>query len=366
MKNPQLKLMLAASAVAIAAGSPWVLAQDDTAPAEPAVEEAAAEETPAEESGAEESAAPAVAVKPRASEIMPLSDKGLLLDVALSGKHLFAVGDRGVVLVSNNARQWAQVATPTRSALTGISFGDENTGWAVGHDAVILKTADGGKTWALQNFQPELEKPFLAVLALDADNAIAVGAYGLMMRTTDGGSTWAEADAPAVRGDELHLNKIGRLANGHLMVVGEQGTLGLSTDGGVTWEKLTAPYEGSLFGVQPSGASGAYIYGLRGNVFRIDDPKTGTWTPVDVGTVSSFFGGAPLSDGGVALVGLAGKALKVDAGGSVSSITVTRPTTDANGTTLDKEVTGSFSSAVVWAGRLVVVGELGVQSAPIN
>ncbi len=366
MKKTQLKLILAASAVALAAGSPWSLAQDETPPAEAPAEAAPAEEAVAEESSSPEASPPAVAVKPRNAEILPLADKGLLLDVALSGKHLFAVGDRGVVLVSNNAREWAQVASPTRSALAGISFGDENNGWAVGHDAVIVKTGDGGKTWALQNFQPELEKPLLAVLAIDTDNAIAVGAYGLMMRTTDGGSTWAEADAPAIRADELHLNKITKLANGNLLVVGEQGTIGLSADGGNTWEKLASPYDGSLFGAQPNGANGAFIYGLRGNVYKTDDIKTAQWTLVDVGTVSSFFGGAPTTDGGVALVGLAGKVLKLDASGTVTPITVTRPTTDANGTTLDKEVTGSFSAALVWAGRLVVVGELGVQSAPLN
>lgn len=381
MTNPSLKALLAVAAFATAALSFSLSAQDEAAttevPAEVVEVDAAAAEPVAEASEAEAEtdaaapesaveAAPAAPVKSRDAEILPLASKGLLLDVADSGKFLFAVGDRGVVLVSKNAKDWAQVKTPTRSALAGISFGSESVGYAVGHDAVILKTADGGKTWALQNFQPELEKPLLAVLAVDADNAIAVGAYGLMMRTTDGGGTWAEMEAPEVRGDELHLNKITKLANGELLVVGEQGTMGLSTDGGNTWLKLTAPYDGSLFGAQPLGATGAVIYGLRGNVFKSDDPKAGTWTQVDVGTVSSFFGGASLPDDGVALVGLAGKVLKIDGSGSITPMTITRAQTDANGTTTDKEVTGSFSAALAWSGQLVVVGELGVQSAKIN
>jgi len=380
MNKPPLKALLAVSALALVSASPWLFAQDEPAaeaPAEASAEAAAAPageapaEAPAEgEAAAEgsesaEAEAPKAPVKPRPAEIMPLAAKGLLLGVANSGKHLFAVGDRGVVLVSNDSRQWAQVATPVRSALTDISFGSEAVGFAVGHDAVILKTADSGKTWALQNFQPELEKPFLAALALDDTNAFAVGAYGLMMKTSDGGDTWAEADAPAIRADELHLNDIAKLNNGSLVVVGEQGTIGLSTDSGATWEKIAAPYDGSLFGALPLGEAGAIIFGLRGNVFKTDDVKAAQWTQMDVGTVSSFFGGALIPDGGIALVGLAGKALKVDGSGSASAITVTRPTTDANGTTLDKEVTGSFSSAVVFAGRLVVVGELGVQSARI-
>lgn len=324
---------------------------------------AAADQGAEAESPAEPVAAP---VKPRPAELARLAARGLMLDVANSGKHLFAVGDRGTVLVSNNSRDWAQVQTPVRSPLAGIAFADENVGYAVGHDAVILKTTDAGKTWLLQNFQPELEKPFLDVIALDADNVIAIGGYGLMYRTTDGGATWNEADAPAIRGDELHLNAISRLGNGSLLVVGEQGTMGVSSDGGGTWEKLTSPYEGSLYGAIPVGSGGALIYGLRGNVYRSDDVKGGQWTQVSVDTVSSFFGGAALPDGGVALVGLAGKVLKLDASGGVLPVVVTTPRTDANGNTTDKEVTGSFAAAVAWAGRLVVVGEQGVQSVKIN
>lgn len=369
MKNPQLKTLAAATVVlAMAVGSPWLFAQEAEAPSAEALADTAA--APAEDVAAEEEAAPEAAaaapVKPRDAEILPLASKGLLLDIANSGKLLFAVGDRGVVLVSKNAKDWAQVKTPTRSALTGISFASESVGYAVGYDAVILKTSDGGKSWALQSFLPELEKPLLSVLAINADNAIAVGSYGLMMRTNDGGSTWTEMEAPEVRGDELHLNKITRLANGDLLVVGEQGTMGLSSDAGNTWVKIASPYDGSLFGAQPRGATGAVIFGLRGNVFKTDDVKAAAWTPVDVGTVSSFFGGASLPDDGVALVGLAGKVLKVDGSGSVTPMTITRAQTDANGATTDKEVTGSFSAALAWAGQLVVVGELGVQSAKIN
>jgi photosystem II stability/assembly factor-like uncharacterized protein len=341
MKNLRLKTFLAASTVLLAATSPWLRAQEEAASPPP--------------------------VKPRDAEIMPLAPKGLLLDVTSSGKHLFAVGDRGVILVSNNSKDWAQVPVPVRSALTGISFSSEQVGYAVGHDAVILKTADGGKTWALQNFEPELEKPFLSVLALDDDHVIGVGAYGLLYRTSDGGNTWAQSEeAVELLEGELHLNKIAKLANGNLLIVGEQGTMGLSTDGGETWQKLESPYDGSLFGAQQHGPNGAIVYGLRGNVFKCDDVAAAEWTQVDVDTVSSFFGGATLPDGSIALVGLAGKAIKLDASDAVTRVKVTQPQTDANGNTQEKDVTGSFSAALAWGGRLVVVGELGVQSAAIN
>lgn len=373
MRDSKKLTLLAGFALAAFAG---VLVAQDEAPAEAAPEAAPAEavaDAPVDETaaaeGGEEAAEPGAApVKPRPAEIALKAANGLMLGVVNSGRHLFVVGDRGTVLVSNNAKDWAQVQTPVRSALTSVSFASPDIGYAVGHDAVVLKTSDGGKTWLLQNFQPELEKPFLSVLALDADNVIAVGAYGLMYRTADGGGTWNEVDAPDIRGEELHLNHIGRLGDGGLLVVGEQGTIGVSADNGATWTKVTTPYDGSLYGSLPIGSGGALIYGLRGNVYRSDDVKAKTvaWSQVDLGTVASFFGGTALDTGEVVLVGLAGKAVRLGSDGSTRSIVVTRPLTDANGQTAEKQVTGSFSGVIAWAGRLVVVGEQGVQAAGLN
>lgn len=365
MKNPQLKTLAAAAALLAMAGvSPWLFAQEGE-PA-PAAEAPAAEvvaEAPVEEAAVEAPEAPAAApIKPRPSEILALTSKGLMLDVVNTGKRLIAVGDRGTVIVSNNGADWAQVQVPVRSPLTAISFADDANGWIVGHDAVILATKDGGKTWAMQNFAPELEKPFLDVIALDANNVLAFGAYGLLYKTSDGGTTWAMAEAPEIRADELHFNGANKLGNGSVLAVGEQGMLGLSTDGGTTWTKLTSPYDGSYYGALPLGDAGALVYGLRGNVYKTADVVNGPWTQVNTNTVSSFFGATALPDGGVALVGLAGAVLKVDASDNSTKLRVKVRGKDALGREVDKDVTGSFSSAAPFAGGLLVVGEQGVQS----
>ena len=349
MKNPQLKMLTAiATALAMSAASPWLFAQEG-------------EEAPAAEEAAPEAPA-APAVKPRPSENLPLTSKGLMLDVTNTGKRLFAVGDRGAVIVSNNGADWAQVQTPVRSPLTAVSFADEMNGWVVGHDAVILATKDGGKSWVMQNFGPELEKPFLDVIALDASNVIALGAYGLLYKTSDGGTTWAALDAQEIRADELHFNGAAKLGNGSVLVVGEQGMLGLSSDGGTSWTKLPSSYEGSYYGALPLGDAGAVVFGLRGNAYKTADVKSGQWTQINTDTVASFFGGAALPDGGVALVGLAGAVLKLDAADNATKLRVKVRGKDALGNELDKDVTGTFAAAAPFAGGLLLVGEQGVQS----
>lgn len=347
----------------------WAWAQDEAAPAEEAP--AAAAEEASADAGAGEAEAPAPAgpeVKPRDSDVLPLASRGLLLDVVNTGKRFVAVGTRGSILLSNTGKpaQWAQVKAPVRSPLTSVYFADEQNGWAVGHDAVILHTSDGGANWTLQNFQPQLEKPFLDVLFLDANAGFAVGAYGLMYHTQDGGKTWAEVDAPAIRGDELHFNAIGKLGNGKLFIAGEQGMLGVSSDSGVTWEKLQSPYEGSYFGVLPVGESGAMIFGLRGNIYINPDVGTGTWTKVQTPSVVSLFGGTLLPDGRAALVGINGTILLVDpVTSAVREQRVKIREKDKVGVERERIIASSISATVPMSGGLLLVGEEGVRTTAL-
>lgn len=291
--------------------------------------------------------APAVEVKPRPAEKMPLTPKSLLLDVTRAGDSFVAVGDRGAVILSKDGQSWEQVDVPVRSALTAVHFADAQHGWAVGHDAAIVATADGGRTWALQNFQPDLEKPLLDVLFLDASRGFAVGAYGLLLHTTDGGKAWAELDAPSIRADEVHFNAITRLGNGHLFIAGESGMLAVSGDEGRTWSKLASPYDSSYFGALPVGDKGALVYGLRGNAYVSQDVRSGRWTRLQTNSVASMFGGTVLPDGSYAMVGLNGVIFVTDAAGAVRSLQT--PT----GTPL--------SAAIPLDGGLLAVGESGVQ-----
>ena len=302
--------------------------------------------TPADASG--EAPEPKVEVKPHPAEIMPMTVKGLLLDVASTGTGYVAVGDRGGVLLSADGKAWTQAPVPVRAALTAVTFVDAQHGWAVGHDATIVATTDGGKSWTLQYFHPELEKPLLDVLFLDANRGFAVGAYGLFLKTEDAGKTWAEVDAPAVRADELHLNSIVKLNDGSLFIAGEAGTLAVSGDEGKTWTKLKSPYDSSLFGALPVGDKGALIFGLRGNVYLAQDVRADKWTRLETHSVASMFGGTLLPDGEMAMVGLNGVILLADAAGHVRA--------------LQSPVGTPLSAAVPLNGNLLAVGESGVQT----
>lgn len=301
---------------------------------------------------AQDSATPAPTdLQPRPAEIAQLAAKNLLLGLTRVNGRIAAVGDRGTIVFSADGITWQQSPAPAHATLTAVAFADANTGWAVGHDAAILHTKDGGKNWTLQNFQPQDSKPVLSVLALDAQRAYAAGAYGLLLATTDGGKTWTQLDAPPILEDGLHLNSLIRLNNGELFVTGETGLAGVSKDG-AKWSRLRLPYEGSLFGALPWGEKGVLVFGLRGNVLLTDDVRGNRWTAVNTGTVQSMFGGALLPGGGAVLVGGDGAILLVGADGKARSVPVVQ---DKKGLGA-----GTLSAVLPWKEQLLVVGELGV------
>jgi photosystem II stability/assembly factor-like uncharacterized protein len=244
-----------------------------------------------------------VAAAPESSEPSPLAHRALLLDITRVGDRLVAVGDRGHIIISaDEGATWSQCITPTRAMLTGVSFADEMNGWAVGHDGVILRTADGGKTWARQDKGTDTDTVFLDVLFLDAQRGFAIGAYGKFLVTLDGGQTWSER---RVYDEDLHLNRISQDLDGQLFLAGERGLILISSDQGVTWRRSPLAYEGSLFGIRPLTGGVLIAYGLRGHVFVSTDNGE-SWQPRETDAKVLLMACARLRDGVAVIAGQGG------------------------------------------------------------
>ena len=275
--------------------------------------------------------APAAQPPEPSAEHARLAARSLLIAVAAAGPRLVAVGDRGVIVLSDDrGRTWAQALdVPTQALLTGVCFLDEAHGVAVGHDEVILITADAGHSWKRTHFAPEAQRPLLDVWCGGGGRAIAVGAYSAYFVSQDGGESWATrkftpAPPPATRargesvGTEAaggyHLNRIVSSGDSRLYIAAEAGHLYRSEDGGASWAGLTSPYGGSFFGMLPLADGALLAFGLRGNLYRSADAGA-TWAKIPTGTVALLDGAARLAGQGVAIVGLAGVVLASDDGG---------------------------------------------------
>ncbi|HLA73527.1 MAG TPA: hypothetical protein VK624_18620 [Steroidobacteraceae bacterium] len=255
------------------------------------------------------------------AEIEPLAPQSLLLDLAVAGNRLVAVGERGHVLLSDDqGATWRQAkSVPTRAMLTAVFFADNTYGWAVGHDETIINTVDGGETWTRSHFAPEAQQPLLDLWFANRVSGIAVGAYGAYFTTNDGGRHWASgkfAPPPAARKDgsavpaadepppDYHLNRIVGVGN-RLYVAAEGGQLYRSDDRGARWRALPSPYEGSFFGLLPIRGDGLLAFGLRGHLYRSADAGE-TWHELESHTTAMLTDGIAINDLRVVIGGLAG------------------------------------------------------------
>ena len=268
-------------------------------------------------------AAPALADdhggKPQPTEYAVASDvaaQALLLDVARAGSRMVAVGEFGHVLLSDdNGGSWRQAASvPTRNTLVGVSFIDNQTGYAVGHAATILKTVDGGENWALQYVERNGETPLFAVHFADAQNGIAVGGFSYTFETDNGGESWIQRSLVEDSYDDFHLNDVFADTKGNLYIPAEFGTVYKSRDRGQNWQAIETGYDGSFWGGLGLSNGDVLVFGMRGNVWRSANAGK-SWKQVKTGTDQSVSGGTQLDDGRVVLAGLSGTVLVSKNGG---------------------------------------------------
>lgn len=273
--------------------------------------------------------------------LAPQAKSAVLLDLARAGARLVAVGERGIVLLSDdNGTSWRQAAVPVSVSLTAVQFVDANTGWAVGHGGVVLASRDGGEHWVVQldglrAAQLELaaatgqrlsasdpdaaaarvqtaerlagepaDKPFLALQFVDARHGLIVGAYGLAFRTDDGGTTWQSIMGQIDNPMGAHLSAITQQGE-HWFLAGEQGYLARSTDAGKSFTQLESPYAGSFFTLQMRDDGVLLVAGLKGNAFVSSDLGE-SFQPAPVSMPVSFSDAIRTDDGQLLLVNQSG------------------------------------------------------------
>ncbi len=296
------------------------------------------------------------------ARLTDLAPENLLTDVTRAGERIVAVGERGHIIYSDDeGKTWTQGEVPVSVTLTGIDFGSDTHGWAVGHSGVVLKTTDAGATWelqldgtralelaiesreeqiaameerieeapeeekgdlewalddlffALENLQADLDigpvNPLLDVWFENEQRGFVVGAYGMFLRTVDGGETWRDWAPRIDNRQNFHLNGITRITGGAIVLVGEAGQIHVSVDGGETFERRESPYDGSLFGVIGTGQVNEILaFGLRGNMlFSTDLGKSWRMVPNSAG--ATLNDGVVAEDGRITLVGNGGAVL---------------------------------------------------------
>ncbi|WP_211443117.1 WD40/YVTN/BNR-like repeat-containing protein [Collimonas humicola] len=258
----------------------------------------------------------------RPAQIRPQASSGPLLAAATAGagagSRIVAVGEHGVILLSDDGSTYRQArSVPTRAMLTTVCFIDRNTGWAAGHDGVVLKTTDGGENWQLLRQQYGQEQPILSIWFGDASNGIAVGLFGMALSTSDGGASWSELKLASGDAADRHLYRILATPGGALLIMAEAGTVFRSEDGGKHWDVIDSGAKGSLWSAlafSDNGQSSVVAVGMRGHIVRSNDDGK-SWQAVASGTTQSLTDVALLSAQQLVAGGVGGALLFSSDGG---------------------------------------------------
>ncbi|MFO1064354.1 MAG: YCF48-related protein [Pirellulales bacterium] len=260
------------------------------------------------------------------------SDASLHKVMALNTDRILAVGDRGLVLLSQDAgRSWQQPSTGTSMNLYGTAAADEMNLWVVGGKiqpqsemsiGVVLHSQDSGRTWkaiAGGNI------PRLTGIAVVGNSSlIAWGDYSpslgsSLFESRDGGATWQgmpsqlghiQAAARDAAGRFLAVDRAGQAlliphsANelpdqiaeptrpvqgaefiaGKWMVFGDHGTLAASSDGSL-WTDVPLPLSPrarAVFSFRSCAQFGDHVWlaGYPGSVMLHSADRGATWKTI--------------------------------------------------------------------------------------
>lgn len=270
-------------------------------------------------------ALPATAdVAPRPALHLPLANKVVFLGMATAGDRVVAVGERGVIIHSDDrGMTWVQAEVPVRATLTAVTFVDEKNGFAVGHDAVVLQTGDGGASWSVLNFEPDSQVVLLNVRFKDSQHGYAVGSNGQLWWTSDGGSAWERTTLAVEDWYQNHIFDIAWRGDGATLAVAEKGVLYRSQDGAGGFAQIASPYEGSWFGALTLRDGAFLIYGMKGHVFKSTDSGD-TWMQIATNTEQFLLDADILPDGRALIVGAGGTLVTVDEVSATAKV-ITRP-----------------------------------------
>lgn len=235
-----------------------------------------------------------------------IADDATLNDVCAVGDKCWAVGERGVVVISNDAGQtWQTSIVSTDCSLNSVCFLTNQIGYVAGSNfndldrrrrPVLLMTRDGGETWQslthADEVSAQIEVGFLAAADLpplsyvkffDLEEAIAIGrddaaaASAKVFRTQDGGRRWQAIESDAGR---ANWTSGAFLSANDGIVIGRGSALGA-----VVSQKLVAlrrPQQ-SLRQIRSASLSHQGQGWLAGDAaFLQRSPDGGiTWQPVD-------------------------------------------------------------------------------------
>ena len=205
----------------------------------------------------------------------------------------FIVGQDGIILkTTDGGVTWiSQVFLPSEW-WAGVFFLNENVGYAFSyHTGKIIKTTDGGNNWTLNFSSSSTYYYFRSIWFTNENNGFVVGDDGVILSTSNGGTSWTEK----LSGTTVDLYDITFTNNQHGYIVGDNNTLLTTIDGALTWT-MSNPYNQpmTLHNIAFVNENVGYIGGMFYLVLKTTDGGS-TWTKQSGWYEKSYMGELAMS-----------------------------------------------------------------------
>lgn len=171
--------------------------------------------------------------------------RATLTGVFFHDKNLgWAVGHGQTILkTTDGGKTWELVHAPTdaESPLLDVWFADSRHGYAVGAYGTFLATGDGGESWSESRITEE-DFHLNQIVTAGGERLFIAAEGGKILRSDDGGKTWALL-LPPYAGSFFGALPLGAKS---LLIFGLRGHLFRSDDAGESWSKIPTGTEASL------------------------------------------------------------------------------------------------------------------------
>lgn len=188
---------------------------------------------------------------------------------ALDWQHIWLGTTLGRIYFSNDGgltwvSQTTALTVSGANQINAVQFTDFENGWAVGNNDVVMRTVDGGDTWAMATVVPTSSDHVLSLDAFTKHRAIIGSNAGEIFETLDAGATWTaktytgQLTTDLVRDFSFPNDLVGFMIVNKLAGV---GTVYRTKDGGGSWEAIVTPTNAGLNVVEAIDENTAYVVG---------------------------------------------------------------------------------------------------------
>tara|TARA_Y100001968_G_C19315106_1_gene696219 strand:+ start:25 stop:1041 length:1017 start_codon:yes stop_codon:yes gene_type:complete len=193
---------------------------------------------------------------------------------------LFLSGCVATRLPVANTSPWEIIKLDTEANPLDIAFVNNQKGFLVGTERLILETNDGGKNWENRNLDIPTEENFRMVsVDFQGDEGWIAGQPGLVLHTKDAGKNWTRLSlGNKLPGDPFLITTLG---NDSAELATTAGAIYKTKDSGENWEAIVADASGSG-GIRDlrRNDDGSYLsVSSLGNFFSVLPVNSQNWEP---------------------------------------------------------------------------------------